>query len=333
MPPISRLNMAPVKRVLVSGASGFIGRWSVPALLKRGYDVHAVLSHAVRRERASAQLAGAELHACDLLDPASVERLLDVLRPTHLAHFAWIATPGVYWTSDENFSWVAASLHLVRTFHGNGGIRAVIAGSCAEYDWSRADVCREDSSALAGDAGSGATPYAACKLALQNMLASYGAAEGLSIAWGRIFSPFGPYEHPERLVPSVVQNLLLNQEAPCSHGRQVRNFLHVADVGDAFAALLDSNLQGAVNIGSAERVSIAALVERIAKRIGRSDLVRLGARASSANEPAVLVPDVQRLYEEVGWRPAFTLDEGLADTIQWWQEALVHRAPGQALST
>jgi nucleoside-diphosphate-sugar epimerase len=113
----------------------------------------------------------------------------------------------------------------------------------------------------------------------------------------------------------------------------VRNFLHVADVGDAFAALLDSTLQGPVNIGSPERVSIAALVERIAKRIGRTDLVRLGARASPANEPAVLVPDVRRLYEELGWRPGFTLDEALADTIRWWQEALARGAVGQPLSS
>jgi nucleoside-diphosphate-sugar epimerase len=206
-----------------------------------------------------------------------------------------------------------------------------MAGSCAEYDWSRVDVCREDSSALTSATTGGATPYAVCKVALQNMLASYGSQEGLSTAWGRIFSPFGPDEHPQRLVASVVQHLLLNQEAPCSHGRQVRNFLHVADVGAAFAALLDSAVRGPVNIGSPERVSIAALVDRIAHRIGRGELIRLGARASAANEPAILVPDVRRLYDEVGWRPGLTLDEALADTILWWREALALQTAAQPL--
>jgi nucleoside-diphosphate-sugar epimerase len=319
--------MLATKRVLVSGASGFIGRWSVPPLLKRGYEVHAVVSTALRERRAHAQLAGAAIHDCDLLDSAAVERLLTLVRPTHLLHFAWIATPKLYWMSAENFSWVAASMHLVRTFQHYGGLRAVLAGSCAEYDWSRVDVCREDSSPLAGSAGPGATPYALCKLALQNLLANYGTHEGLSIGWGRIFSPFGPYEHPDRLVPSVVQNLLANREALCSHGRQVRNYAHVVDVGNAFAALLDSTLQGPVNIGTRERISIAELVDRIGKRIGRAHLLRLGARAPAANEPAILVPDVRLLYDEVGWRPAFTLEEGLADAIKWWQEA---RASGAA---
>jgi nucleoside-diphosphate-sugar epimerase len=323
--------MAPVRRVLVSGASGFIGRWSVPALLKRGFEVHAVLSPALHKRSAVAQLAGAELHHSDLLDAAAVDRLLAAVQPTHLLHFAWIATPNLYWTSAENFSWVAASLHLVRAFHRGSGTRAVVAGSCAEYDWSRVDVCREDASPLASSAGGAAAPYAACKLALQSLLASYGTHEGLSIAWGRIFSLFGPGEHPDRLVASVVRNLLLNQEAHCSHGRQVRNFLHVTDVGEAFAALLDSRLQGPVNIGSPERVSIAALVERIAERIGRTDLLRLGARATSVNEPAILVPDVRLLYDEVGWRPRFTLNEGLADTIRWWQEELARGSPPQRL--
>src|SRR5450755_2014532 len=207
MPPISPLIMTTRKRVLVTGASGFIGRWSVPSLLKRGYEVHAVVSARLPDRPIGGELVGAEIHRCDLLEPAAVDDLIKAVRPTHLLHFAWIATPKLYGMSAENFSWVAASLHLVQAFHQNGGTRAVIGGSCAEYDWARVDICREEASPLASNAASVATPYAICKIALQNMLANYGLHLGLSIAWGRIFSPFGPHEHSDRLVPSVVQNL------------------------------------------------------------------------------------------------------------------------------
>jgi nucleoside-diphosphate-sugar epimerase len=106
----------------------------------------------------------------------------------------------------------------------------------------------------------------------------------------------------------------------------VRAFLHVADVGAAFAALLDSELAGPVNIGAAERIAVADLIGEIARQIGRPDLVRLGARPLPPGEPPLLVPDVQRLQTELGWQPQFALHEGLADAIAWWRGGLA--APG-----
>jgi len=318
------------KRVLVSGAGGFIGRWSVPALLRLGYEVHAVLSGKASRD-VPEQLRGAKLHFADLLDDLGADELTRAVRPSHLLHFAWIAAPGVYWNSEENFRWLAASERLLRSFRAHGGSRVMMAGSCAEYDWSRVGVCDELSSPMATNkaaipnegAAASVTRYAACKIALQAVLADFGRREHLSTAWGRIFFQFGPHEHPDRLVPSVICNLLLNREAPCSHGRQVRSFLHVADVGEAFAAVLDSELEGPVNIGSGERVSLADLVDRIGRQIGRPELLRLGARPAPPQEPALLVPEIHRLRDEARWRPRFTLDEALSDTIAWWRGRLL----------
>ncbi|HWY93969.1 MAG TPA: NAD(P)-dependent oxidoreductase [Steroidobacteraceae bacterium] len=331
------------KRVLVTGAGGFIGRWSVPALLRLGYEVHAVLSGKVGRE-VPEQLQGAKLHFANLLDDLGVDELTRAVRPSHLLHFAWIATPGVYWNSEENFRWLAASERLLRSFRAQGGSRVMMAGTCAEYDWSRVGVCDELSSPLAkanaaipnstaaalnhaaaatNDSAAVVTRYAACKIALQTILDDFGRREHLSTAWGRIFFQFGPYEHPDRLVPSVICNLLLNREAPCSHGRQIRSFLHVADVGEAFAAVLDSELEGPVNIGSDERVSLANLVDRIGRQIGRPELLRLGVRPAPPQEPSLLVPAIHRLRDEARWRPRFTLDEALRDTIAWWRGRLL----------
>ena len=317
------------KRVLVSGAGGFIGRWSVPALLRSGYEVHAVLSGNASRE-VPKELRGAKIHFADLLDDSAIDELTSEVRPSHLLHFAWIATPGAYWNSAENFRWVAASERLLRSFRAHGGRRVMMAGSCAEYDWSRVEVCDERSSPLAkakaADATAAVSRYAACKIALQTILADFGREEHLSTAWGRIFFQFGPHEHPDRLVPSVICNLLLNREAPCSHGRQIRSFLHVADVGEAFAAVLDSELEGPVNIGSDERVSLADLVDRIGRQIGRSELLRLGARPAPPREPSLLVPEIHRLRDEAQWRPRFTLNEALSNTIAWWRGRLLDHA-------
>lgn len=310
--------MSPAKRVLVTGAGGFVGRWSIGPLLNRGYEVHAVLSGSGQR-RAPQELCEAALHFADLLDAEQTDAVLARVAPTHLLHFAWIATPGAYWHSVENLRWLGASQNLLRQFRAQGGVRAVMAGSSAEYDWTQVGLCIENSSPLADAAGAAPTAYAAGKLAMQKDLAQFAAQEQLSAAWGRIFFQFGPYEHPDRLVPTVIRHLLLNQEALCTHGRQIRSFLHVADVGEAFAQLLDSEVQGPVNIGSADRITVADLIERIAQQIGRPELVRLGTRKAGAEEPALLVPDVHRLQHEVRWRPRLSLGEAIGDTIGWWR--------------
>ncbi len=262
-------------------------------------------------------LAAAAVHVADLLNPETIRPLLQATRPTHLLHFAWTATPGVYWTSPDNRRWLAASTLLLREFCEVGGKRAVMAGSCAEYDWTAAGVCAEATSpTIARD---GATPYAACKLELQEILRSIGRQAGISTAWGRIFFQYGPHEHESRLVSSVINALLRGAPALCSHGRQIRSFLHAADVGSAFAALLTSPVEGIVNIGAAEPISIAALIGMIGAQIGRPELIRLGARPAPADEPPVLLPATARLTDEVGWRPKFSLDLGIADTIAWWR--------------
>jgi nucleoside-diphosphate-sugar epimerase len=292
--------------VLVTGATGFVGRQSLAPLAARGYEVHAVGRSDV-----------------DLLDADATRRFVAELRPTHLLHFAWYAEPGAFWEAAENELWEEAGVGLLGAFAAAGGTRAVVAGTCAEYDWSGDGVLSERSTPLMPR-----TAYGRAKSALHS------AAEQMviSLAWGRMFFLYGPHEDERRLVASVARSLLSGLPARTTHGRQRRDFLHVADVGDAFAALLDSGVEGAVNIGSGEAAAISEVVQRIAALVGRPELVELGALEAPADEPPLLVADVARLQDEVGWQPSRTLDEGLRDTVEWWTSGLtgeVARFPGR----
>src|SRR5260370_34716314 len=151
---------------------------------------------------------------------------------------------------------------------------------------------------------------------LQSLLRSFGHESGMSSAWGRIFHLYGPHEHPSRLVSSVIRSLLRGEPVPCSDGRQVLDFLHVADVASAFVALLESNVEGPVNIASGVPVTVRRVVETIAQKIARPDLVRFGARPATPG-PSRLVASVRRLDREVGWKPHYALDKGLDQIIEW----------------
>ena len=298
-----------MKRVLVIGASGFIGRQALAPLIERGYEVHAL-------DLKPGDAPGVVWHRADLLDGRATAEAVAAIGASHCLHLAWNVGAG-FWESPANADWVAASLALLRAFHAAGGRRFVSAGTCAEYDWSvpcdrlAEDVARHPT-----------TFYGVAKDATRRVLEGYAEKVGLSWAWGVLFFSFGPGERPERLIPSVIRDLLAGRQARSTAGTQIRDFLDVRDQGAAFAALVDSAVDGPVNIGSGEAVTVADVVRRIAAVAGRPDLLDIGALPMRPGEPQRLVADVGRLEGEVGFRRQIPLDQGLPDAVAWWRENL-----------
>jgi nucleoside-diphosphate-sugar epimerase len=298
-----------VTRVLVTGATGFLGRHVLAPLVAAGHEVHAVSSRDAPR-----QPGEVTWHRTDLLAAADAVATVEA---EVLLHLAWYVEPGRFWTAEANVPWVEASLALLRAFAGAGGRRAVIAGTSAEYDWHAAgERCHEQRTLLHP-----ATLYGAAKHALHLVATSYAEQAGFDLAWGRIFFVYGPGEPDGRLVPSVGRALLAGEPVPTTRGNQVRDFLYVSDVAGAFAALVDSPFAGAVNVGSGDPVPVRVVVERLAALTGRPDLPRFGAIPEREGDPARLVADVSCLRDVVGFRPQVDLDEGLERTLEWLRDA------------
>lgn len=276
-----------------------------------GYEVHAVSSKAL-----CGNSSAVCWHRANLLDSREVSNLISKVQPTHLLHFAWFTVPGKYWDAQENIHWVQASLDLMMAFTLHGGQRVVMAGSCAEYDWNYG-YCSEMLTPLIPG-----TFFGTCKHALQMMLGADSRRTEISAAWGRIFYLYGPHENTNRLVASVVSSLLQNRSAQCSNGNQIRDYLYVEDVADAFVALLESNLSGPVNIGSGRPVAVREIISMIAEKLDKKNLVYLGAIPRPEDDPQFLVADTKRLNEEIGWLPRFDLDRGLDETISFWIKRL-----------
>jgi nucleoside-diphosphate-sugar epimerase len=291
-----------VKRVLLTGASGFIGNHAIAALAERGFEVHAV-------GRTAPDDARVTFHRVDLLDGEAAREVVRNVAATHFLHFAWHVEPGRFWDAPDNLDWAGATLLLLRAFAESGGRRAVLAGSCAEYEWGGERLVEGVTPCAP------ATLYGVAKNATRQIAEAYAATARLSLAWGRIFFLYGPGEKPGRLVSAAIAALRAGQAFPTTEGRQRRDFLHVADVAGGFAALLDSEVRGAVNIASGAAVPVRSILEEIAGVVGGAHLLQFGARPLAANEPPIIEASVARLFEEVGYSLKFDLGEGLRDTV------------------
>ncbi len=298
-------------RVLVTGGNGFIGKHAVRALLDRGAEV-------IVAGRSGGAPDGAEAVRVDLLGAGAPAALIAKTRPDTLLHLAWETRPATFWTADTNILWKDASHALLDAFLDSGGRRAVFAGSCAEYDWSALGpdgMAREDDTPLVP-----ATPYGRAKAAMFETMSERICA-GASCAWGRIFLLYGEHEHPDRFVSSIARNLLSGRPADLTSGRQLRDLMDVRDAGRAFAELTLGAPTGAINIASGNGVKLKDVAETLAAKIGRPELLRIGAMPDRRNEPPALVADVQRLTGEVGFRPRWSLEDGLAHAIDYWRQA------------
>jgi nucleoside-diphosphate-sugar epimerase len=293
-----------MKRVLVTGASGFVGRHVTRLLSGDAFEVHAVSASGIGASQDSIW------HRADLLDARQREALVEAVKPDALLHLAWHAKPASYPSAPANTAWLAASLDLFRLFAEHGGKRVVGAGSCAEYDW-RHGYCTEFSTPLLPS-----SLYGVTKAACGSVLDAYSRETGLSAAWGRFFFLFGPYDSPLRLIPSLVRKLAAGQPARCTAGSHIRDFLHVEDAAAALVELLRSTVTGAVNIGSGAPLCVGDIARQIGTTLGRPDLLTIDEGPA---EHMLVCANIARLRDEVGWRPASDTRSRLDDTIRWWQ--------------
>lgn len=293
-------------RVLVTGASGFIGRCVLDPLVATGATVHVV-----QRRGAVGVPVSIGVHHVDLHDARACDALVDGIAPTHLLHLAWIATPGVYVTSPDNPRWLQSSIHLIEAFIRRGGARLVTAGSAMEYDWTKG-WCAEESTPCKPQ-----TLYAACKHALYEVADRWSAQTNVSFAHARIFWLYGPGEAPERLIPAMIHAGMTGVPMMLRHPAQVRDYLHVADAGAAIAALLASDVRGPVNIASGEPIALERLAGLVSGALGTEVPIEHGAHL--ADPAPFVVARTQRLRQEVAFTPAFGILDGIRDAIAWWK--------------
>lgn len=281
-------------RVLLTGATGFIGSRVAHELVRRGHDVVARVrlgsdrSRLVGLDKVTFQEGAADFAGIDLL-----------------IGLAWVAKPGIYLESLENLGCLVESKGLL----ASAPCRAIFAGTCFEFDTSLG--------ALSEDSATKPTSlYAKTKDELRQEVEIRPNS-----AWVRFFYQYGPGEDPRRFVPGIIRSLLMGKEAKLSPGEQRRDYLHVDDVARAVVDVAESRLTGCVNVGSGEAPSVKEIATTIGRLTGRSDLLNFGAIPYWSGEPMLIVAKNEKL-RSTGWKPRKTLQAGLEETVTWWRAEL-----------
>lgn len=296
-----------MKKVLLTGATGFIGSKVTAELLERGYEVHALVWPEVHADN-----TGLIQHKMNVLDAAAVDAFLAENHFENLIHLAWYVGPKCQ-TSPLNLDWLTASINLIKSFQKSGGKKIVATGSMSEYDFSYG-WCKEDVTPLKS-----LSLYGQSKAALYEVITKFAIYNKISFTWLRLFNLYGPNEKSSRLMPYVINTMLKNEDVKVSPCTQIQNYLHVKDAAKAIVQCFESNINGAVNVCSSQPIQLRTIVNKIAELTGFKGQILWGAIPASFEQQFVS-GDNSRLTKEVGWKQEISLDEGLKDTIDWWRD-------------
>jgi nucleoside-diphosphate-sugar epimerase len=284
-------------KVAVTGGTGFIGRYVIKLLIEKGYEIIAI------GRNCPTQDPSLTFVKCDLINNYDYSWLTKY-QPSHLLHLAWYAEHGKFWTSPLNLKWCDATVRLIEAFCNYGGQRIVVAGTCAEYDWSFG-YCREQVTPC-----NPSTLYGIAKDCARRMTTEISRMNNVSLAWGRIFFPFGVGEDLNRLIPSVIQTFL-GQRQPFPIGiYQWRDILPVEIVADAFVFLLTQEEAGIFNICSGKPTQIGDIIKQVATILNTNPDILLSLGVEQNNSPNLLVGDNSSI-SLMGWKPKFDWKESL----------------------
>ena len=303
-----------MRRVLLTGGSGFVGANLARRLLAGGHEVHLLVRPGYQPWRIAQIRDSIQLHETELDDAAGVQRVVKTARPEWIFH---LAVHGAYsWQKDldamvrTNFH---GTIHLVQAALANGVEAFINTGSSSEYGLK--DHAPPETEVLEPN-----SHYAVTKAAATMFCKHMASTCAMRIATLRLYSAFGPYEDPGRLLPALIAHGRRGEYPPLAAPDVARDFIYVDDVVDAFllAAQVPGSEPGAVyNIGSGVETKLRDAVEVARKLMNIHPEPVWGSMPNRAWDATVWVSDNRKARQELGWNPRHTFESGFRAMLEW----------------
>lgn len=276
-----------MKHILITGATGFVGRQVTRALSKENVRLTLVVRKTEKCNKLLSYNPEVQLVETQNIFAESSQWWASNLKDVDVViHLAWHVVPEEYQESSKNFDCLVGSLNLAKAVLDSAVSKFVGVGTCAEYK------PQPDRKLVPGDPLEPTTLYAAAKTSLFYCLREAFKNSSTQFSWCRLFYLYGEGEDERRLVPYITNRLMKNEEVGLTSGRQVRDFIDVRQAGEQIAEISIRDAGGVYNICTGVGVSVKDLAEGIAARVNKQHLLKFGVRPDNPFDPVYMVGQV-----------------------------------------
>lgn len=289
-------------RIVVAGAAGFVGSHCMRTLRQRGHEAFGFVRPQSKSPRFAELEVDFPLHQVDLGERDAVGSALRAIKPDGVINAAWYAEPTLYLHDlDRNIDSLKVGLVLLQSVVKEDVPHIVLAGSCLE----------------AVHTGTNSI-YAQAKRCLHDVALASAVQAHVTAACAHIFSPYGPHEHPNRAVPSVIRSLLRGNPISVTSAEAFRDYIHISDVSSGLVTLVETALGGVFDVCTGSSTKLKDVFSTIASEIDRPELLQWGQAEVGPGESFDAFGNPVALLN-LGWVPQFDLATGIRDAVNFWR--------------
>ena len=308
------------EKVLVTGATGFVGANLVRRVLQQGYDVHIFTRASSNKWRLADVMSKLNDYTVDLVQTGKLKALIRHVKPDIIFH---LAASGIYGGVNlterkliENNFW--GTVNLVNACRDIDYKCFVNTGSSSEYGpkkhpMKETDVCEP------------INMYGITKCAATLYGSFVAKTEGKPIIGLRLFSPYGPYDDKTRLVVYSIVNALQNNDLNLANPDAVRDYIYVEDILNLYLKIIDRayELKGEVfNVGGGSQTTISYIVGKVIELTQSKSKVNWGVAGGRRWDTERWEADIEKTSKAFDWKPTYSIEEGLKNTVDWFRNNL-----------